>query len=202
MTTYYLLLQIWPRKHTHPSPFQSQIKEDRTAEFQSGGGASDLMTILFQGRGHKKGGGSTSIIWAKKTRWAHHQVVVLHAASQQLMKSNWRNVMVAISSDIAAMTVREIINPSMRKHARSELLKYMMTCYSNNLKARLGTVQSVWSLCRLVDRNLPWWAAAAKWSVMAAVMPINYDSLKQNWFHRVLFVDNIHQKMTTNGRNN
>ena len=63
--------------------------------------------------------------------------------------------MAAISLDIAAMNVREIINQSMKKSARKELLNYVMNYYSSNQKIRIwGTAQSAVYLCRLIERNL------------------------------------------------
>jgi hypothetical protein len=57
--------------------------------------------------------------------------------------------------DIAAMNVREIINLSMKKTAKSGRLNYVMNCYSNSqMKQLLGTARSAVYLCRSINKNL------------------------------------------------
>eukprot|EP00984_Skeletonema_dohrnii_P026959 scaffold16385_cov73-Skeletonema_dohrnii-CCMP3373.AAC.6 len=69
--------------------------------------------------------------------------IVLPAASHKWMISNCWNATPAISLDIAAMTVKKIINLSTKRHARNERLNYVMSCYLSNRKAHIsGTARS------------------------------------------------------------
>ena len=54
------------------------------------------------------------------------------------------------------ISVREIIYHSTKRRARKELLNFVMSSYSSNLKARiLGTVRSACYLCCSIEGNAP-----------------------------------------------
>ena len=123
-------------------------------------------------------------------RWTHH--VVLHAASQKLTISNWRNVPLAISLDIAAMGAWKSTNRHTKMHARNERVNYVTSSYSSNRKAPiLGTARSAWYLCRLIFRNMARRRVAAKRFVTVAIMPIRCEKRRKNFSTLAHFVANL-----------
>ena len=131
------------------------------------------------------------ILRASSSRWTRRNVV-LRAASQKLMISNWRNVLRAISFDTAVMHVRENINLSPQKRARTERLNYVTSYYSSNQTAHiLGTARYAVYLFSRIARSLLCIVAAANWFVMAAPMPICYERRKGGLNTAARSVDNL-----------
>ena len=89
--------------------------------------------------------------------------VALHAASLKWMKSNWRNVSLAILFDIAALNVSGIIDRSTKKLARRERLNYVTRFYSGSLKAAIsGIARSAFCLFQWPPINRRWCHAVWK----------------------------------------
>ena len=92
------------------------------------------------------------------------------------MASIWRNVTIAISFDIAAITVSRNIGRSMKHHARNGRLNCVTRFYLGSLKAPTrGIVRFAFCRCHLIEKNPTWWYAAAEWYAKAVNAPIIYE---------------------------
>jgi len=84
--------------------------------------------------------------------------------------------------DIAALSVRKNIGLSINEHAKYGWLSCVTKFCLNSLKAvGSATVPSVVCRSHLIEKNLDLWDAAAKESVLAALMPIKYVNV--DWKH-------------------
>ena len=98
--------------------------------------------------------------------------IVHPAANQKLMTSNWRNVLIVASLDIAVLNANGITDRSIKVHARSGRLNYGTRFYLHSPKVAISVTApsavylscSIWKMpcCK---------RAAVKWSVKAVHTP-------------------------------
>ena len=155
------------------------------------------------------GGGGISIIYALKDN--RNMFSSLFTRRQEysefwIMTSTWLGVYHTIVTndkknadnkrtkkikDCSALSVRKNIGLNTNEHAKNGWLRCVTNFCLNSLKAVIeATVPSAVCRSHLIHQNLLRWHAAAKESVVAAIMPLKYV----NRNHHVHSVESRHQK--------